>query len=218
MPRSRLKKTRRSPALLFAKVGDRGNNLDRRDDWRRASRSTDSRSSPVHALAIQVGVAAALARWCPRLPMLGEGSQPPASDAALSAIKALHTLAWFSIESCMVYVLYAGFMGRSDRRTAVAAGVVAGGSLIFVANGYRCPLTQVAEWLATARLGHGHLSAPMVRRQPAGHPRAADCSGRLPSRAQSPTPTGGESVGGGSRQWLNDAWCRSSTRRGSRIG
>lgn len=50
----------------------------------------------------------------------------------------------------MVYVLYAGFAGRSDRRVAIAAGVVAGESLIFAANGFRCPLTGVAERLGAA--------------------------------------------------------------------
>ena len=52
----------------------------------------------------------------------------PGSEAALRAIKAIkviHTLAWFSIEACMMYVLYAGFAG----------------------NGFRCPLTKVAERL-----------------------------------------------------------------------
>jgi hypothetical protein len=63
------------------------------------------------------------------------------------AIKAIHTLAWFSIESCMVYVLYAGFAKRSDWRAAVAAAVVGGESLIFAANGFRCPLTQLADSL-----------------------------------------------------------------------
>ena len=43
----------------------------------------------------------------------------------LSAVKAFHTLAWFTIEACMLYVLYAGVRGRSDRRTGLAAGVVA---------------------------------------------------------------------------------------------
>jgi hypothetical protein len=78
---------------------------------------------------------------------------PPArrSDAALRAIKAIHTLAWFSIEACMVYVLYAGFARRSDRRAAIAAGVVAGESLIYAANGFRCPLTDVAERLGAER-------------------------------------------------------------------
>jgi hypothetical protein len=71
--------------------------------------------------------------------------RPWGSNAALTAIKAVHTLAWFSIESCVVYTLYAGFTKRADRRTAIAAGVVAGESLIFSANRCRCPLTQLAE-------------------------------------------------------------------------
>lgn len=46
------------------------------------------------------------------------GSEPVAhgSEAALRAVKTIHTLAWFSIEACMVYVLYAGFARQSDRR------------------------------------------------------------------------------------------------------
>jgi hypothetical protein len=66
---------------------------------------------------------------------------------ALVAVKTIHTLAWFSIESCMVYLLYAGFGRRTDRRAAVAAAVVGGESVIFAANGFRCPLTDVAESL-----------------------------------------------------------------------
>lgn len=73
----------------------------------------------------------------------------------LTAIKLIHTLAWFSIESCMVYVLWAGFTRRSDRRAAIAAGVVAGESLVFAANRFRCPLTQIAE---RARAEHGSVT------------------------------------------------------------
>lgn len=64
---------------------------------------------------------------------------------ALAVIKLVHTLAWFSIESCMLYVLWAGFRRQSDRRAAVAAGVVATETLIFTANRFQCPLTQIAE-------------------------------------------------------------------------
>jgi hypothetical protein len=71
----------------------------------------------------------------------------------MRAVKAVHTLVWFSIEACMVYILYAGFARRSDRRAGIAAGVVAAESLIFAGNGFRCPLTQVAE-----RLGAQHGS------------------------------------------------------------
>ena len=64
---------------------------------------------------------------------------------ALTVIKLIHTVAWFSIESCMAYVLWTGFRRRSGRGAAVAAAVVASETLVFAANGFRCPLTQVAE-------------------------------------------------------------------------
>ncbi len=71
--------------------------------------------------------------------------------ATLAAVKLVHTFAWFSIESCMLYVLWAGSRRRSDRRVAIAAGVVASESLVFAANGFRCPLTQVAERVGAER-------------------------------------------------------------------
>jgi hypothetical protein len=73
------------------------------------------------------------------------------SPAALQAVKAVHTLAWFSIEACMVYVLYAGFARQSDRRAGIAAAVVTAESLIFAGNGFRCPLTPVAERLGAEK-------------------------------------------------------------------
>jgi len=51
----------------------------------------------------------------------------------------------------MLYVLWAGFRKRSDGRVAVAASVVATETLIFAANGFRCPLTQIAERVGAAR-------------------------------------------------------------------
>ena len=70
---------------------------------------------------------------------------------ALAAVKLVHTLVWFSIESCMLYVLWTGFRRRSDRRSAIAAGVVASETLVFAANGFRCPLAQVAERVGAER-------------------------------------------------------------------
>lgn len=92
----------------------------------------------------------------PGSPRCGRARTDPAhpargrNDAALTLIKAAHTLAWLSIESCMAYVLYAGAARRTDRRTALAGAVVAGESLIFAANGFRCPLTQLAESFGAA--------------------------------------------------------------------
>ena len=70
---------------------------------------------------------------------------PPAHPRRLAAIKAVHTAAWASIEFCVGYLLWCGARGRSDRGAAAAAAVVAGECLVFVADGFRCPLTGVAE-------------------------------------------------------------------------
>ena len=62
----------------------------------------------------------------------------------LALIRSIHTVAWFSIESCVGYLLWAGATGRSDRRAGAAAVVVAGECLVFAADGFRCPLTGLA--------------------------------------------------------------------------
>jgi hypothetical protein len=76
---------------------------------------------------------------------------PSGNAAALVAVKVIHTLVWLSVEAAMVYVLQAGVRRRSDRRVAVAGAVVAAESLIFLANGARCPLTGVAESLGAEK-------------------------------------------------------------------
>lgn len=67
--------------------------------------------------------------------------------AQLKAVKAVHTLAWFTIEAAMVYVLYSGIRGRSDRRAGVAGAVVFAETAVFAGNGFHCPLTAVAQRL-----------------------------------------------------------------------
>jgi hypothetical protein len=72
--------------------------------------------------------------------------QTPESPA-LVALKAAHTLIWFSVEASMMYVLYKGLRGRSDRAAAIGGAIVAGETAVFLANGARCPLTGLAERL-----------------------------------------------------------------------
>lgn len=84
----------------------------------------------------------------------------------------------------MMYVLYAGFAGRSDRRAGIAAGVVAAETLIFAGNGCRCPLTQVAERLGTE---HGsvtdiYLPRWFARNLPAIHVPLIGLAGYLHAR------------------------------------
>lgn len=79
---------------------------------------------------------------------------------ALATIKTVHTLLWFSIESCVVYLLYSGFRKKSDRRAAIAGTVVVGESLIFAGNRFHCPLTKVARDLGAKRAGVTDIFLP----------------------------------------------------------
>jgi hypothetical protein len=45
----------------------------------------------------------------------------------------------------VLYVLYAGLQGRTGKSVGIAGGVVAGEVLVFAGNGFRCPLTKLAE-------------------------------------------------------------------------
>jgi hypothetical protein len=71
----------------------------------------------------------------------------------------------------VVYVLYAGLANRTDRRAAIAAAVIAAESVVFAANGFRCPFTVVTESLGAE---HGsvtdmYLPAGFARNLPAIH-------------------------------------------------
>lgn len=83
--------------------------------------------------------------WRPQRDAASTEVTAAARPAAVAAIKAFHTLAWLSIESCVVYVLYTGLVGRTDRRVGIAAAVVTGETLVFAGNGFRCPLTELAK-------------------------------------------------------------------------
>ena len=89
----------------------------------------------------------------------------------LRAVKTFHTIAWFTIEACMVYVLYAGLRGRTDRSVGLAAGVVTAETLIFAANGFHCPLTAVARDLGdeTGSVTDIYLPHWFARNLPAIH-------------------------------------------------
>ena len=72
-------------------------------------------------------------------------------SVALGAVTAIHTLIWFTVEMSVGYLIWAGVRGRSDRRAGLAGAVVATESVIFLANGARCPLTGLAESLGAER-------------------------------------------------------------------
>ncbi|MDR6417684.1 hypothetical protein [Pseudarthrobacter sulfonivorans] len=89
----------------------------------------------------------------------------------LRAVKAFHTFAWFTIEACMLYVLYSGIRGQSDRRAGTAAAVVTLETLVFAGNGFHCPLTAVARNLgdSTGSVTDIYLPQWIARNLPAIH-------------------------------------------------
>jgi hypothetical protein len=72
----------------------------------------------------------------------GTGAPRP---LVLAAVKGVHTLAWLTVEACVVHLLVTGLTGRSGPRVAASAAVVAAETAVFAGNGFRCPLTDVAE-------------------------------------------------------------------------
>jgi hypothetical protein len=74
-----------------------------------------------------------------------------ARAAALSLVKAFHSLAFLTIQTAILYLLWKGLRGESDRRAVAAFAIAAGETLVYVGNGFRCPLTGLAE-----RLGSQH--------------------------------------------------------------
>jgi hypothetical protein len=74
---------------------------------------------------------------------------------ALIGVKAVHSAAFLLIQSCIIYLLYSGIRGQSDRKAAAAAGVALAESAIYAGNGFRCPLTGLAEQLGSE---HGQVT------------------------------------------------------------
>ena len=79
----------------------------------------------------------------------------------LFVVKAVHSIAFFIIQSAIVYLLYKGVRRESDVRAGVAAAIAASESVIYAANGFRCPLTGVAERLGAERGSITDIFLPM---------------------------------------------------------
>ena len=65
--------------------------------------------------------------------------------AGLVAIKTFHSVVFFALAGALVDFYWSAVRGRSDRRAALAGAAVSTEALIFTANGFRCPLTSIAE-------------------------------------------------------------------------
>ena len=62
-------------------------------------------------------------------------------------VKVVHSIAFFILQTAILYLLYKALRGESDRRAAISGVLVGGECAIYAGNGFRCPLTGVAEAL-----------------------------------------------------------------------
>jgi hypothetical protein len=68
-----------------------------------------------------------------------------AATPALALIRAAHTAVFLAELASILWLVASGLLGRRDRSVAVAAVLVAGEAVVFLANGGVCPLTPLAE-------------------------------------------------------------------------
>src|SRR4051812_924919 len=95
--------------------------------------------------------------------------QPRATHpAALLAVKAMHTGIFASLAGAVLYTCYSGLTGRVSRKTGVAVAAVLGEAVIFAGNGFRSPLTKMAEGLGAENGTVGDIFLPQwfARRLP----------------------------------------------------
>ena len=61
------------------------------------------------------------------------------------AIKLFHTLVFFFLSACIVYILYCGITNRYSRKTTAAIVLIVFEGIVLVLNGWQCPLTSLAK-------------------------------------------------------------------------
>jgi hypothetical protein len=83
-----------------------------------------------------------------------------ARPSVLVVIKSVHSLAFLSILSAIVWLVVTGCLGRRDRSVAIAGGLVAIEAGVFLANGGVCPLTPLAERHGASRGGVSDIFLP----------------------------------------------------------
>jgi hypothetical protein len=84
----------------------------------------------------------------------------PSRPIALFAVRAAHTVIFFSLSWAVLYILYCGMTNRLSRRTWMAMAALFGEAIVFALNGRRCPLTKVAEGLGAANGTVGDIFLP----------------------------------------------------------
>jgi hypothetical protein len=75
--------------------------------------------------------------------------------AAITMIKAIHSLIFLGMAAAILYTFYSGMTNRISRLTTLSIAAVSGEGLVFLMNNGRCPLTDLTENLGSE---HGSVS------------------------------------------------------------
>jgi hypothetical protein len=67
------------------------------------------------------------------------------------AVKVVHSAAFLILQSAILYLVYKGVRRQSDTKAAAAAVLVGAECAVYAGNGFRCPLTGLAEDLGAER-------------------------------------------------------------------
>lgn len=82
------------------------------------------------------------------------------SRVLLAAIRGVHSAIFLVMLAAIGWLVVTGIVGRRDRSVGVAALLVAGESVVFVANRGVCPLTPLAERYGARRGGVSDIFLP----------------------------------------------------------
>jgi hypothetical protein len=69
----------------------------------------------------------------------------------ITLIKLIHTLIFFVLSACVLYILYCGIRNQYSRWTTLALGLIAIEGVLLALNGWQCPLTTLAENLGASQ-------------------------------------------------------------------
>ena len=83
--------------------------------------------------------------------MGSDQDETPAVKLTIFHVKLIHTLIFWLLSACVLYVLYTGIADHITTWTWVAVGLVLLESVILAASGWTCPLTLLAERLGAVR-------------------------------------------------------------------
>ena len=83
----------------------------------------------------------------------------------LTVVRRAHTIIYIVMACATLYVFYCGLSGQRDLLLTISAALVALEGVVFLGNGFRCPLTTLAQRYGdpTGHVGDTHFPERCTR-------------------------------------------------------